>query len=413
MSNKRGAMIARLRCLIARGMLLALAGVPIGNGGEQQLGLAAQQQAQPAVVLQAELDARYRDFERGAINEAAFTNAIIATSADQANINDSLRVLQAHRGRITEAVNSTQLHREIALLAEMTAQYGVAIDSYQQISKHTVAGSAEHADALLKLAALHFNNGDFAEALAAAQQVLVSATGVGAVHRAYILQTRIEGYGVSFSTAIQKLDRFIAQNNDSPQLRLAYVTLIEFYYRDSDVDKAERAQRVLSVRFPDSIEAGYSYGNETQNMMSLPLPAILLRNSEENILRGRDHGYALLNRQPLQRSDGSAVVGSSAAAADGTAAAAGSRVTAVSSAVAGSIADGIAIKIQTGSFRSRVYADSLQRRLEALGLTAVVNTVPHAEGAYYKVRVLATDRSYPAVLDTLSQHNITGFLTND
>lgn len=382
--NNRKAVELWRKFRLASSVLLVLSRLLTIDDG----GLVAQQQTQSTAALHEELDARYHDFERGAISEVAFTNAVIAVSADQANIKDSLSALQTQRARITGVDNSTQLNREIAMLAEMTAQYDVAIDSYRQIAQHAATGSAERADALLKLATLYFNNGDFSDALSATQQVLVGATDKSRVHRAYILQIRIEGYAVNFPPAIQKLTWFIEQNADSPELRLAYVVLVELHHRHGDSDKAEQIQQTLSERFPSSIEARYNHDIGAQKIMSIPLPVILLRKSEENIFH--DYGYAFFDQQPERNSDSN----------DGDT-------------TARSVFDGAPVKIQTGSFKSREYAESLQGRLETLGLKTVIDTVSQADGVRHKVRVLTTDRAYSSVLDTLSVHNINGFLTSD
>lgn len=340
---------------------------------------------QPTTAVSRELTAHYNDFRRGAIDEAAFTNAVIDVSARQSDIAHSLQTLQEYRPQVKESQNSVQLYREIALLAEMSAQYNIALESYQDIVEHPGISERERHDTLFKIGALAFSNGDFTAALTAVQQVLTGSRELALVHRAYILQTRIEGYAVNFDIATQKLTLFIDQHPTSPALRIAYITLIELYLRQQAIDKAQRVQRILEQRFPASIEARYTYGqsSKAERIMSMPLLVMLLHSNEANLASAHDraHGQAL---------PGNIIADNAIAERNEQ-----------------------QVRVQVGSFQNLEYAQSLQGRLEGLGLQVTIDRSAAGTTQYHKIRVVTTQSRYSEVLATLSRHNISGFLVTE
>lgn len=330
-----------------------------------------------------DLDAQYAALRNGTLTEAAFTQRLLSGGRAHQNTKESLEALQKYQNQLREPSNNVQLHSEIALLAEMSGQYDIAIENYQRMVDQTALDDSKRYDILLRIAALHFNNGDFPDALGAAQQVMVGATDQKWVHSAYILQTRIEGYAVQFTTAIQKLIRFIEQYPKSPALRLAYLTLSEMHHRVGNTREVDRIQATLTRAFPSSIEANYAGTHGNKNITPLPLPTVLLQSYAHAADRANQHEYAFSERaraittQPTTASSGNA-----------------------------------AVKIQVGSFRNRSYAMSLQTRLGELGLTAIVDRVSQDQEVYHKVLVRATESSYLNVLSVLEEHNMRGFLIN-
>lgn len=353
----------------------------LGYGKEYPV---AQPQTQSMIALQKELDAHYQNLQIGTISEDIFTENILVVSANQNSTQEALHALQTQRERVKEEKNSIQLHQEIALLAEMTARYDIAIDSYKKIVQQSESGSRQHAGALLKLAILYFNSGDFSEALASTQKVLSSSANKRYVHRAQILQIRIVAYAVDPSTAIERLNAFIQQNSESPELLLAYTTLAEFYHYRGDSENVTHTQERISKRFPSSIEARYDY----ESVMNFPLPVILIRKSEDGIA----HYHEQQSATPHQHSIPTTQVQNNPE-------------------IVHNASHETVLKIQTGSFKMRANAEALRAKLETLGLHAVINTISQVNEAYYKVRVLTTE--YERTLSILAQHDIGGFLVNE
>ena len=368
-----------------------------------------------------ELELRYADLQNGTIDEAVFTRAVLKVSAEQGSVHDSISTLQKYKDKVHQPKNSTEVYDRIALLAEMTAQYDIAIENYTRVVDQRPVNDRTRYETLLKLAALYFNKGNFKEALFATKQVLLGARQDKTLHRAHILQARIEGYAVDFSASIQKLQWFIDQNPTSSHLRLAYVTLAELYQRNGDVDALARTQRTITTEFPHSIEAHYEYSNSVSSIINFPLPLTLLYS---NINGAHTHSVADTQAAPANSGAIQTVVHADSMAHTAAHAPTGSSATDVPSTVsihtaplsATSVSASSAptssaiIRIQAGFFRNRAYAHTLQERLAGLGLKTLINQEYTGGSVGYKVQVLMSESDYPSVRNILNAHNIKGFI---
>ena len=368
-----------------------------------------------------ELELRYADLQNGTIDESVFTRAVLKVSAGQGSVSDSISTLQKYKDKVHQPKNSTEVYDRIALLAEMTAQYDIAIENYTRVVDQRPVNDRTRYDTLLKLAALYFNKGNFKEALLATKQILLGARQDEVLHRAHILQARIEGYAVDFSASIQKLQRFIEQNPTSPQLRLAYTTLAELHQRTGNVDALARTEHTITTEFPHSIEAHYEYSNSVSSIINFPLPLTLLYSNISGI-----HAHPFTDTQAASENSDVAVHTALSESSAHTAAHAPTRSSAthVSSVVsvhtaplsgsllsASSVPNSSAIiKIQAGFFRNRAYAHTLQEKIANLGLKTLIDQEDTEGGTRYKVQVLVNESDYPSVRNTLDAHNIKGFV---
>jgi len=380
---------------------------------------------------QSALELRYLAFQSGDIDERRFTREVLTESALQNTIDDSLSLLRTYGDRVRAPDNSIAVSSEIALLAEMTARYDVALESYHEI----VAASAPHDhtryEAFMKIALLHFNNGDFDEAAEATREVLLNASHVRHIHRAHILSARIEGYGGDFQGAIRRLRSFIDQNPSSPDIRLAYSMLAELYHRAGDDAAAARTNAIISERFPSSIEARYANTNSALRITNFPIPAALLGSAlaatelpaaelPVSELPAAELSTAderrLSSLAPSGVSSANSVVSSNSVPARSGVSLANSVPSQNSLLPQSSVSSGnsaLLLKIQVGSFQNQGYAESLQGRLSAIGLTTAVEIVEEKGSAHYKVRILSEERAYQSVMALLARNNIRGFVVKE
>ena len=268
--------------------------------------------------------------------------------------------------------------RELAAVYRTARRLDHAEELYSQA--YQLSGDSDLAS-LFALAQVLVDQGELADARAAARTVVVRTTDYSLKRRAYTLSARIAFEEGNTDGALQMLETLAAlvENGESAADLVEVESLLlmrELLQISGDSAGADRAAGLIDRLFPDSIAAGIVAG--TSRSLSLPaLPSALLLSLDEESGPGLPAADGLPSSEAASRNQ--------------------PRLSAV----------------QVGSFSDEENARHLQEDLSRLGLDARTDAIAREGNTLHQVTVTipgGSPENAAAVLATLRRNGFDGFL---
>ena len=317
------------------------------------------------------LDSYLQRYRSGEIAEDYFTRQLLSAAQQRTEARDSIRLLEKYQPHISQTKNSSQVTLSIARHYELLGDWHNAIKSYQRYADETGANHPTYYQTLVRIAHLHLELGEIAQAYSHTLQVIQAAP-TDLQHLAIILLARIERMQGNEASAQRRLELFTKRYPSSPHIRTAYVALYEIQHSLGKIPEASQTRAELITRYPNSVEATLLKNVDNESARIIPAP------SSSRIFEGHIH------TEETEIPTSSIIEPTQ-----------------------------LSVAIQVGSFTKKENAQTFRKRLEQDNYYVKIIERDINERHHWQVRIYVADGQAQQTLAQLKALSIKGFIVNE